>query len=233
MLPREAYVDPAVFAWEQAHFFSGWVCLGRTHRPRGGRQRSGRSSLGVGRGAADPRPRTACCAPSPTSAGTAGTSCCRAVGSRKSAASSARTTPGRTGWTARCSARRGSATSRASTPAEFGLDRAAGRRLARLGLRRRLRPGRRRSPSTSASSEEIVAPYRAGDAARRWRRTSTSSRPTGRSSSRTTRSATTARRSTPSCARISPPDSGENLDLPGRLGGRLDVAARRAPRRCR
>jgi Rieske 2Fe-2S family protein len=29
MLPREAYVDPAVFAWEQAHFFNGWVCVGR------------------------------------------------------------------------------------------------------------------------------------------------------------------------------------------------------------
>jgi Rieske 2Fe-2S family protein len=29
MLPREAYVDPAVFAWEQANFFTGWVCVGR------------------------------------------------------------------------------------------------------------------------------------------------------------------------------------------------------------
>ena len=30
MLPREAYVDPAVLAWERATFFSGWVCVGRT-----------------------------------------------------------------------------------------------------------------------------------------------------------------------------------------------------------
>jgi Rieske 2Fe-2S family protein len=30
MLPRQAYVDPAVFAWEQANFFSGWLCLGRS-----------------------------------------------------------------------------------------------------------------------------------------------------------------------------------------------------------
>ncbi|CAN3126804.1 aromatic ring-hydroxylating oxygenase subunit alpha [Mycobacterium sp. smrl_JER01] len=30
MLPREAYVDPAVFAWEQRHLFSGWTCVGYT-----------------------------------------------------------------------------------------------------------------------------------------------------------------------------------------------------------
>src|ERR1700712_536207 len=28
MLPREAYVDPAVFDWEQAAIFSGWTCVG-------------------------------------------------------------------------------------------------------------------------------------------------------------------------------------------------------------
>jgi Rieske 2Fe-2S family protein len=28
MLPREAYVDPDVFAWEQQHIFSRWTCLG-------------------------------------------------------------------------------------------------------------------------------------------------------------------------------------------------------------
>lgn len=28
MLPREAYVDPAVFAWEQDHIFSTWSCVG-------------------------------------------------------------------------------------------------------------------------------------------------------------------------------------------------------------
>ena len=31
MLPRAAYVDPAVFAWEQRHFFAGgWLCVGRS-----------------------------------------------------------------------------------------------------------------------------------------------------------------------------------------------------------
>ena len=35
MLPREAYVDPAVFDWEQAHIFSGWTCVGHaTTSPR-------------------------------------------------------------------------------------------------------------------------------------------------------------------------------------------------------
>ena len=31
MLPRAAYVDPGVFAWEQKHFFGGgWTCVGRS-----------------------------------------------------------------------------------------------------------------------------------------------------------------------------------------------------------
>jgi len=29
MLPRRAYVDPAVHDWEQANIFAGWMCLGR------------------------------------------------------------------------------------------------------------------------------------------------------------------------------------------------------------
>ncbi|TRW82720.1 aromatic ring-hydroxylating dioxygenase subunit alpha [Mycolicibacterium sp. 018/SC-01/001] len=29
MLPREAYVEPAVFEWERRHIFSGWTCVGR------------------------------------------------------------------------------------------------------------------------------------------------------------------------------------------------------------
>jgi glycine betaine catabolism A len=28
MLPRAAYVDPAVFEWEQRNVFSGWICVG-------------------------------------------------------------------------------------------------------------------------------------------------------------------------------------------------------------
>ncbi len=37
MLPKAAYVDPAVLAWERAHVFSGWLCVGRAEDvPTGG-----------------------------------------------------------------------------------------------------------------------------------------------------------------------------------------------------
>jgi glycine betaine catabolism A len=42
MLPRAAYTDPAVFAWEQRHFFGGgWLCVGRSDQiPNPGDQRA-------------------------------------------------------------------------------------------------------------------------------------------------------------------------------------------------
>ncbi len=42
MLPRAAYVDPAVFAWEQRYFFDGgWMCVGRSEQlPNPGDQRA-------------------------------------------------------------------------------------------------------------------------------------------------------------------------------------------------
>jgi Rieske 2Fe-2S family protein len=42
MLPRAAYVDPAVFEWEQRHFFGGgWLCVGRADQlPDPGSQRA-------------------------------------------------------------------------------------------------------------------------------------------------------------------------------------------------
>jgi glycine betaine catabolism A len=48
MLPRTAYVDPAVFAWEQRHFFGGgWMCVGRSDQiPGPGDQRA--ESVGEG-----------------------------------------------------------------------------------------------------------------------------------------------------------------------------------------
>jgi glycine betaine catabolism A len=30
MLPKAAYLDEAVLAWERAHIFTGWICLGRS-----------------------------------------------------------------------------------------------------------------------------------------------------------------------------------------------------------
>jgi glycine betaine catabolism A len=48
MLPRAAYVDPAVFAWEQKHFFgSGWTCVGLSSQlAQPGEQRA--ESVGAG-----------------------------------------------------------------------------------------------------------------------------------------------------------------------------------------
>jgi Rieske 2Fe-2S family protein len=48
MLPRAAYVDPAVFAWEQKYFFdSGWTCVGFSSRlAQPGDQRA--ESVGAG-----------------------------------------------------------------------------------------------------------------------------------------------------------------------------------------
>ena len=42
MLPRAAYVDPAVFDWEQRHFFGGgWMCVARSEQlPEPGDQRA-------------------------------------------------------------------------------------------------------------------------------------------------------------------------------------------------
>ena len=41
MLPRAAYVDPAVFAWEQRHIFSSWMCVGYSaDLPERGSQRA-------------------------------------------------------------------------------------------------------------------------------------------------------------------------------------------------
>jgi phenylpropionate dioxygenase-like ring-hydroxylating dioxygenase large terminal subunit len=48
MLPRAAYVDPAVFEWEQRHFFAGgWLCVGRSDQVANpGDQHSTRAGTG-------------------------------------------------------------------------------------------------------------------------------------------------------------------------------------------
>ena len=41
MLPRAAYVDPAVFDWEQRNFFGGgWMCVAAAPAPAPGDQRA-------------------------------------------------------------------------------------------------------------------------------------------------------------------------------------------------
>ncbi|HUC58580.1 MAG TPA: aromatic ring-hydroxylating dioxygenase subunit alpha, partial [Streptosporangiaceae bacterium] len=48
MLPRAAYVDQAVFEWEQQHFFGGgWLCVGRSDQVKGpGDQRAEKTGQG-------------------------------------------------------------------------------------------------------------------------------------------------------------------------------------------
>ena len=61
MLPRAAYVDPAVFEWEQANIFSGWICVGHASELAGvGAQRavgSGANAVLLVRGDDDEHPR--------------------------------------------------------------------------------------------------------------------------------------------------------------------------------
>jgi Rieske 2Fe-2S family protein len=49
MLPREAYVDPEVFAWEQRNIFSGWICVGHASdiAPVGAQRAVGSGANGV------------------------------------------------------------------------------------------------------------------------------------------------------------------------------------------
>ncbi len=49
MLPREAYVDPEVFDWEQRNIFSGWVCVGHASdiAPVGAQRAVGSGANGV------------------------------------------------------------------------------------------------------------------------------------------------------------------------------------------
>jgi len=49
MLPREAYVDPEVFDWEQRNIFSGWICVGHASdiAPVGAQRAVGSGANGV------------------------------------------------------------------------------------------------------------------------------------------------------------------------------------------
>ena len=48
MLPRDSYLSPDVLAWEQRHLFDGWMCLGRaTEIPPGGLQAETVGDYGV------------------------------------------------------------------------------------------------------------------------------------------------------------------------------------------
>ena len=158
MLPRAAYVDEKVFAWEQHHFFGGgWMCVGRSEdvakpgRPAG---RSGRARAASCWSAA----RTGSCARSPTPAATAATSCCRCGASINRRVSPARTTRGAIELDGDLRAAKGFRAARASTPAPGACSRcrsASG--TAWSSSTARARP--RRSTDGLGDLEEIVAPY--------------------------------------------------------------------------
>ena len=142
MLPREAYVDPAVFDWEQQHIFSGWTCVGHA---------SDLAAVGAQKAVGSGR-RTRSCwsaatttrfARSPTPAATAGTNCWRATRPPRVEASCARTTRGRIGWTAGCAMRRGFTNVDGFDADQFGLAELQAGELARLAVRRPQRRGRR------------------------------------------------------------------------------------------
>src|SRR3954454_13425296 len=47
MLPRDAYVEPDVFDWEQRHIFAAWMCVGyAADLPEPGSQRAARVGAG-------------------------------------------------------------------------------------------------------------------------------------------------------------------------------------------
>ena len=77
MLPTAAYTDPAVFAWEQDHFFAdGWMCVGHSEdMAEPGDQRPNPSDRP---GSCWPGARTASCGPSPMYAAIGATSFCPA-----------------------------------------------------------------------------------------------------------------------------------------------------------
>ena len=99
MLPRAAYLDDAVLAWEREQLFGGWMCVGPVRRHPGGW--CVRPVGGGVRRPADPRRRRGAARRSRTPAGIAATSCCpAAAGQRTSRPWCARTTRGPTASTA-------------------------------------------------------------------------------------------------------------------------------------
>ena len=98
MLPRGAYLDDAVLAWEREHVFGGWLCVGRGSdippaRDERRVRRRVRRPAHAGQAGRAARLRERLPAPRPRAAALRRRR-------RRSGPSSARTTPGATGWTA-------------------------------------------------------------------------------------------------------------------------------------
>ena len=223
MLPRAAYVDPAVFAWEQKHFFgSGWTCVGFSSQlAQPGDQRA--EPVGAGERAADPRRRRRAARlrqhlpPSRP----------RAAALRHVRAQRNSIICPYHSWTYALSGglrfAQGFKGRAGFDDVGLGPGRAAGDRVARADLRRRLGPGRRRSPTRSATLDELVTPYEperlviAGrhdyDAAANWKILTENYHECYH-----------CPMIHPELCRVSPPKSGENYPAQGAwVGGWMDL----------
>ena len=230
MLPRAAYVDPAVFEWEQRQH----LLRLDLRRPRGRsrrRRRAARRRLGRQRRAAGARRRRRRSARSRTPADTAATNCWRAAKRPSAAASCARTTRGRTASTVRLRNAPGFSDVDGFEPAEFGL---AELRLVNWHGWLFVDPSGEDADFTEhvAGLEDVVGPYRPEDltiVARHSYELATNWKVIAENYQECYHCSTIH----PELSRISPPTSGENLELDGLVDGRLDVDHRRAPRPCR
>ena len=229
MLPREAYVDPAVFEWEQRNIFSGWTCVGHASDLAGvGAQRAvgerpERHAVGARRRRHRPRVREYLQAPRTRIAGVR-------RNRQAAAASSARTTRGRTGWTAGCAMRPASSDVEGFDPGEFGLAELRLVELARLAVRRPQRRRRRiRRTRRGFGGRRRAVPARGPD-------------DRGAALLRARHQLEGDRRELPGVLPLLDDPSGAVPDQPadqrreprtrGLLDGRLDVDRRRAPRPC-
>ena len=229
MLPRAAYLEDDVLAWERRHLFSDWVCVGRAEGllgPRSGQ--GGRRGRGVG--AADPRlRRSAARLRERLSPPRSRDASLRRVLGRQAAGLPLP----RVDLHPRRSAEAGARLSRGRRlrPVALLPQPDARARVARLGLGEPV-GSERRSTAMSATSRAWWSPYDADDlvtvtthaydVAANWKLVVENYR-----------SATTAPPSTPSCAGCRHREkSGENLEHRRRLGRRLDGPAWAAWRRC-
>ena len=219
MLPREAYVDAAVFEWEQHNIFSGWTCVGHagdlgatgTQRAVG----SGINAMLLVRGE-DGVVR-------------AFANTCRHRGHELLACSTA--TRARTivcpyhSWSYRLDGRLRSARiprHRRFRPRGVRAGGITAGELARLALRRPQRPGRR-IHRPCRGLEDVIGPYRPEDltiVARHSYELETNWKVIAENYQECYHCSTIH----PELSRISPPTSGENLELDGAwMGGWMSI----------
>ncbi len=235
MLPRAAYVGPAVFDWERRHIFNSWMCVGyAADLPEPGAQRA----VPVGTGSVLlTRDENGWLHAMANTCATAATSCWRVGPRPNAAASSARITRGRTNWTDRCATPLVSARSLTSTRNRSGWCRcgsstgtagSSSTRVARPATSRPTWPAPRTSSAPYRPEDLVIAARHSYELACNWKVIAENYQECYHCST-----------IHPELSRISPPTSGDNVDLPGQWMGGIDgphsgsrnYVARRAQRR--